>query len=53
MLERTQKLMVLFDENQKNRINNIIKNIEKEGLKYKTTELWKFDQLFDEIGRYC
>lgn len=53
MLEQTQKLMVLFDENQKNKINNIIKNIEKEGEKYKTIELWKFDQSLGGIGGYC
>lgn len=53
MLEQTQKLMVLFDENQKNRINNMIKNIDKEWQKYKTIELWKFDQSLGGIGGYC
>lgn len=53
MLEQTQKLKSVFNETQIHKINNIIKQIEKEGEEYKTINLWKFDQTIGGIGGYC
>ena len=53
MLQETEKLYKVFDENQKTKINIIIQQILKEGEDYKTIELWKFDQTLGGIGGYC
>ena len=53
MLVQTQKLESIFDECQLNTIKSIIKEIEKDGQEYKTTNLWKFDQTIGGIGGYC
>ncbi len=53
MLDQTQKLKSLFNEEQINTINSIIEQIEKGGQEYKTIDLWKFDQTIGGIGGYC
>lgn len=53
MLEQTRKLYEVFNEDKKNRINSIIREIESQGTDYKTTKLWKFDQTLGGIGGYC
>ena len=53
MLQQTEKLKLIFNENQLNIINNLIKDIEKEGQDYKTIKVWEFDQSIGGIGGYC
>lgn len=53
MLVQTQKLMLIFNEEQSNNIKSIIEEIEKDGQDYKTTNLWRFDQTIGGIGGYC
>jgi len=53
MLEQTRKLYKIFNEEQKNKINLIIREIESQGLNYKTNKLWEFDQTLGGIGGYC
>lgn len=53
MLNETQKLKLIFNEQQINAINNIIEEIEKEGQGYRTINLWKLDQIIGGIGGYC
>lgn len=53
MLAQTQKLKSIFNEEQLNNINSIIKEIEKDGQEYKTINLWNFDQTIGGIGGYC
>ena len=53
MLEQTQKLKSIFNEEQLNNINSIIEEIEKDGQEYKTINLWEFDQTIGGIGGYC
>lgn len=50
MLEQTKKLYKIFNEEQKNKINLIIREIESQGSNYKTNKLWEFDQT---LGGYC
>ena len=40
MLEQTRKLYEIFNEEQKNKINLIIREIENQGSNYKTNKLW-------------
>ena len=53
MLEQTRKLYEFFNEDQKTRINSIIREIESQGTNYKTTRLWEFDQTIGGVGGYC
>jgi len=53
MLEQTKKLYKIFNEEQKNKINSIIQEIESQGSNYKTNKLWEFDQTLGGIGGYC
>lgn len=53
MLEQTRKLYEIFNAEQKNKINLIIREIEKQGSNYKTNKLWEFDQTLGGIGGYC
>lgn len=53
MLEQTKKLYKIFNEEQKNKINLIIQEIESQGSNYKTNKLWEFDQTLGGIGGYC
>lgn len=53
MLKQTQRLYEIFNEEQKNRINLIIQEIESNGSNYKTNKLWEFDQTLGGIGGYC
>lgn len=53
MLEQTKKLYEIFNEEQKNKINSIIREIGSQGLNYKTNKLWEFDQTLGGIGGYC
>ena len=53
MLEQTRKLYEIFNEEQKNKINLIIGEIESQGSNYKTNKLWEFDQTLGGIGGYC
>ena len=53
MLEQTRKLYEIFNEEQKNKINLIIREIENRGSNYKTNKLWEFDQTLGGIGGYC
>lgn len=53
MLQQTEKLKLIFNEEQLNTVNNLIKDIEKDGQDYKTIKLWKFDQSIGGIGGYC
>lgn len=53
MLEQTKRLYEIFDENQRNKINLIIHQIESQGSNYKTNKLWEFDQTLGGIGGYC
>lgn len=53
MLAQTQKLKLIFNEEQLEAINSIIKEIEKDGQEYKTRNLWEFDQTIGGIGGYC
>ena len=45
MLEQTRKLYEIFNEEQKNKINLIIREIENQGSNYKTNKLWTFINL--------
>lgn len=53
MLEQTQKLKSIFNKNQLDTIDNIIVEIKREGERYKTINLWEFDQTIGGIGGYC
>ncbi|MDO5556892.1 MAG: hypothetical protein Q4G05_01420 [Clostridia bacterium] len=53
MLTQTEQLYLIFNDEQINKINSIIKNIEKDKGEYKTIDLWKFDQSLGGIGGYC
>lgn len=53
MLEQTRKSYEIFNEEQKNKINLIIGEIESQGSNYKTNKLWEFDQTLGGIGGYC
>ena len=53
MLEQSKKLYEIFDEEQKNKINSIIREIDSQGSNYKTNKLWEFDQTLGGIGGYC
>ena len=53
MLEQTKKLYEIFNEEQKNKVNLIIQEIESQGSNYKTNKLWEFDKTIGGIGGYC
>lgn len=53
MLEQTHVLKSIFNEEQLNIINNIIKKIQKEGQEYRTIKFWEFDRTIGGIGGYC
>ena len=53
MLKQTQKLQIIFNEEQLNTVSKIIEEIKMDGERYNTKNFWEFDQSIGGIGGYC